>query len=183
MDSFQHYVLRADDARYHGGARDFSALDAIVWHCTAGDSVRAAREWLNRPNSDAPASYTYLIDRDPGPDAIVRMCPPELVSYHAGKSAPPGIPPQPKNSVNRRSLGIAFANINAEDPAKSVPLTTFQLQAGLWLGVTLMKLYPKIVPARNWGHIEVAPGRKFDPRPWVLDLNDWRKRLAEALRG
>jgi len=166
--SMQHRVVRMDNAKYHGGAFK-TAPDLIVWHCTASHSPKQTMAYLN--SGEKRASYHYLIDRD---GMIYRFCSPALVAYHAGISAwlPP---PVGRESVNKRSLGVAFANRNLP----GYPLTAEQTESALWLGVTLMRLY-KIPATHNVAHREVAPGRKTDPLPETLDMNQWRLTLSRA---
>ena len=173
VPSLQSRVVQLDTAKDHGGKRQ--RTDLIVWHCTGGDTADAAMEWLN--SDGATASYHYLIDKD---GTIKRFCPPDLIAYHAGVSSWPK-PPVGKVSVNSRSLGVAFANDNGTDTnAADDALTKEQIESGLWLGVTLMKLY-RIQPFNNVGHLEVSPGRKHDPAPHILNMQDWRERLGAAL--
>lgn len=168
-------VVRLDNAEDHGGKRLRTEL--IVWHATAGDRADSAMEWMNSPK--ATASYHYIIDKD---GTIYRFLHPDLVAYHAGKSAwpNPGHSGGMRGSVNARSLGVAFANDNGSDANEADDdLTREQVESGLWLGRTLMRLYA--VPATlNLGHREVSPGRKTDPLPRVLDMAHWRNLLARA---
>lgn len=176
MRSLQHRVVRLDNAKYHGGARPWSAINMIVMHCTAGGSARSSIEWMNRPNADNKTSYAYLIDRD---GMIYRMCAPLLTAYHAGDSAFPADPakaPKQGTTVNRRSLGIAWANYNDGEP-----LTAKQIESGLWVCATYCRGSNTSIPVpRVVGHSEVSPGRKTDPSPAVL-LDDWRAQLAAYL--
>lgn len=184
-DSLQHRVTRLDElgkgARYHGGLRTLADIRYIVAHATAGDTFASSMEWLNRDKAGAPkgtpldkkdrASYTYGIDRD---GSIWRAAAPEVVTYHAGDSGFPAMkyPPGNHTSLNRTSLGIAWANRGDGEP-----LTPEQIESGLWLyRVWMDKLW--IPPSRVLGHYEVSPGRKKDPRP-AIDMKDWREMLAE----
>lgn len=167
MDTYEPTVFRPDDARYHGGERS-TAVDMLVWHQSDGKSLRGAREWLNRASAGIhKASYHYMIDYD---GTIVRTLRPELVAYHAGRSAHPvgrsGV--LPGQSVNKRSIGICFIGLISE------ARTDEQTRAGLWLGRVL---WSRFHTKFDLGHKEVAPGRKFDPG-WSMD--EWRKLLAEA---
>ena len=186
--ALQSRVQHLDDARYHGGTREHP-VRGIVWHCTAGDTVNGARSWLDRLDRSPEgkpvpipgakrASYHYLIGKD---GAIVRTVHPEMVAYHAGLSAWPGLSLPGVNTVNPTTIGIAFANDDGSDenPADD-PLTAAQLESGLWLGAVLMAQYG-IVADLNRGHREVSPHRKVDPLPRILDMDHWRALLASPV--
>ncbi len=165
-------IVRWDNARYFGA--EAPDVKMLVWHATAGESAQSSAGWVNRPGvpPKEQASYHYIIERD---GTIYRMCPLNKRAFHAGRSAWPvpasGVPVG--SSVNRRSLGIAFANKNDGEP-----LTAAQIESGLWLGVTLMKRFS--VPWNmNLAHREVAPGRKSDPLPAVLSMDSWREQLKD----
>lgn len=181
----QARVTRRDDARYHGGPREWGAPGLIVMHCTAGDRAEPAIGWLNRilkKGEKGKSSYHYVIDTD---GRIIRTLDPKLIAYHADPAAWPvpagGVPKGA--GVNRVSIGIAFANDNGSDgDTADDPLTREQLESGLWLCRVLMGLYH--IPAhRVIGHRECAPGRKTDPLPRILDMHDWRAALGVACAG
>lgn len=169
-----------DDSRYRG--RGPLRVEYLIWHATAGASAQSSREWLNRRNPDGTAlppskwaSYTYIIDHD---GTIYRHTPLDQVACHAGRSQYPvprgGV--QAGRSLNNRSLGIAFANMN-----DGTPLTAAQLKSARWLAAVLMKRFG--VPAQNnLGHREVSPGRKTDPLPQTLNMNAWRAECAKLVR-
>jgi len=145
--------------------------------------------WLNRVTNTAEspahrASYHYIIDK-PWP-RIVRFLPPDYVAWHAGASWWP-TPPVRKwgvwQSVNRISLGVAFANDNgADNDERDDALTAWQFEAGLWLCVTLCRKY-NIPPERVLGHREVSPGRKTDPLPRVLNMDAFRAAIKQELEA
>jgi len=168
--SLQSRVVPLNNARYHGPRRSQFDINLIVMHCTAGASAHSSIVYLNRPNSNAPASYHYVIDRD---GTIYRHCPPDTVAYHAGDSAFPADPSKAKQggSVNPHSLGIAWANRNDGEP-----LTEPQIESALWLCSVF-----EIPPERVVGHCEVSPGRKTDPQP-CMDMDEWRNRLRAYLQ-
>ena len=56
-------------------------------------------------------------------------------------------------------------------------LTAEQLASGEWLAREMMARF-NVPSSRVLAHREVSPGRKFDPLPAILDMNDWRTRLA-----
>ena len=189
MRSLQHLV-RAGDARYKGDIRRRESITHIVWHCTAGDRASEAYSWLNRPASDHPASYHYLISNDRVETCeIIRMAPIDRITYHAGRSGWPNPPAWPAPwhelhvpSLNPVSIGISWANDNGTDRDLSDdPLTPWQIEAGLWLGVTMMHLCPNVTIGYNRGHCEVSPGRKTDPLTRVVNMDWWRELLREAM--
>ena len=173
-------LVHWDDSRYRG--KGTPKVKYLLWHCTAGASAQSSREWLNRRNEDGTdlppakrASYSYIIDHD---GTIYRHTPLTHIANHAGKSQYPvpasGV--QAGKSMNGTSLGIAFANMN-----DGTPLTAAQLKSARWLAATLMKRFS--VPAsHNLGHLEVAPGRKTDPRPDTLNMDYWRNECAKLVR-
>lgn len=177
IPSQQANVKRLDNARYKGARRDRSDISVIVVHATAGDTAMSSINYLNRADSDHKASYHYVIDRD---GTILRMLPIEIVAYHAGDSAWPSPQRYPPGnggtSVNKKSLGIAFANKqDGED------LTDEQMTSGLWLCRFWMESL-SIPPSRVVGHYEVSPGRKSDPRP-CLSMREFRQMLIDTEIG
>lgn len=179
IENLQHTVRRMDNARYTGGKREASAIDCLVIHATAGDRVDAAVGWMNRllHDGEGMASYHYLIPKDRA-EGIYRMCDPLVIAYHAGASAvPTENPPQPikrrwngrRPSLNKQSIGIAFANDNGSDGDQADDdLTPWQRQASLWLAAAMCRRF-KISPGRIFTHREVSPGRKTDPLPRIFD--------------
>lgn len=178
--NLQDRVVHLDNARHHGGLRPPGVrLDLVVWHATAGDTLAGAWSWLNRvlKSGESPGSYTYGIEKN---GTIHRTLPVSVTPYHAGRSAWPvplgGVPRYA--SVNTRSIGVAFANDNgSDDNPHDDSLTYEQALSGLWLGRVLTLQYG-IPLDRHRGHREVAPGRKTDPVPACVDMNDWRVALA-----
>ena len=173
--NLQDRVERLDCAVHHGPLRVGTQVTLLVMHTTDGGSARSSIDYLNTTD-DKTASYHYLIDRD---GAILRMTAPNLVAYHAGDSAWPnpipatrGNPDRPNGgrSVNRISIGIAWAN-------KGEPLTDEQIESAEWLCGALCHEYA-IDTAMVLGHREVSPGRKVDPEPQVIGMDEWRALLA-----
>lgn len=179
MQSYQQFVVNGPRAKYHGGSR-LVTPSMVVVHATGGDTADGAMTWLNRvlANGEHKASYHYLIDKPR--QQILRFCPVDLIAYHAGVSAWPDAP-MPWQSVNRISIGVAFANDNGDDQnLADDPLTPWQQQAGLWLVTTLCRQYQ--IPAnRVLGHREVSPGRKTDPLPRILSMDTFRAQVAAEL--
>lgn len=184
--SYQTRVRGLPLARYHGPVRDLDRVDLIVMHATAGDSARSSIDWLNRYESDDPASYHYVIDHD---GTIYRMCPVTLVAWHAGDSAWPAPQHYPPgnvyrtddgrvhhHTVNPRSIGIAWAN--RDDGTEA--LTPAQIESALWL----MGVYVPTGAAQDRAivaHYEISPGRKVDPGP-CMDMDVWRALVQLYLR-
>lgn len=163
-------VKRLDCAVHHGGERVIDPC-LIVWHTTDGDSAQSSIDYLNS-TADKSASYHYLIDRD---GAVLRMTDPDLIAYHAGDSAwpnPQAYPPGNGGSINRLSLGIAWAN-------KGERLTVQQQASGLWLAKIYCARYG-LTASQMIGHYECSPGRKTDPLP-AIDMNDWRRQIRMYL--
>jgi N-acetylmuramoyl-L-alanine amidase len=157
----------------HGPQRATTVL--CVWHATAGGTARSSAEWIARPNSGA--GYHFIIERD---GSVIASTPLTAVAYHAGRSAwpvpPAGVPAG--GSVNRRSIGVAFANRN--DGSEAV--TPAQIDAGVDLAALLAARYPALkAPAAHIRHRDCAPGRKSDPLPDALNWQAFVARLAAAL--
>ena len=175
-DSLQSRVTVLDNATHHGGERGAGPAE-IIWHSTRSRmSARDLIEYLNT-TKERIASYHYVIDRD---GAIVRMCRPELVAWHAGDSAWPNpivgdgteeCRPNGGHSVNAISLGFAFCT---KDDEGEQP-TALQIESALWLAKVYMARYD-IPPSLNLAHKEVSPGRKTDPIGF--DMDDWRRQIG-----
>jgi N-acetyl-anhydromuramyl-L-alanine amidase AmpD len=145
----------------HGGVR--ARTELCVWHSTAGGTAMSSLLWIARPNSGA--GYHYVIERD---GKIHGSTPRDRIAYHAGLSAwPVPVSGVPKGaSVNRRSLGIAFANKNDG----SERITEAQIAAAVALVAALRVAYPALRQASaHVRHRDVSPGRKSDPLPSALD--------------
>lgn len=180
MDSLQYRVRSpVETAKYHGGVRPSDRYQAIVVHSTAGHSSKESLSWLNRvlKNGEGKASYNYVIDRD---GTIWRFLPANIVAYHAGRSAWPGVTSQ-FGSINVSSIGIALDDENAVGDT----LPDIQLESLFWLCVTFCRQY-RIDPSKIISHRECAlpAGRKDDPLPSILDMPAWRERVVmELARG
>ncbi len=175
MSDLQSRVTHVDNAVYHGGERAESDIEIICMHATGGDSFASSMEWLNRPNSDHPASYNYGIDRD---GSITRMLPVTVIAYAQGDSAWPSPARYPPGnggkSINHRTLAIAWAN---KDDGEE--LSDEQIESGLWLCRFWMERLP-LPPSCVIGHYECSPGRKVDPRS-AMAMREWRQMLAEVI--
>lgn len=185
--SLQSRVRHLDNARHCGPARPVTDILWLTMHCTGSGRMRTARDviaWMNKPvdprginGPKGPISYGYVIDRD---GTIYRMTKPERVAYHAGDSRFPDPiratrdNPKPHGgaSINRKSLGIAWANDNLSER-----LTALQVESGLWLCHHWLNRLG--LPVSNViGHNECSPGRKVDPAR-AMPMGDWREMLAE----
>jgi N-acetyl-anhydromuramyl-L-alanine amidase AmpD len=167
--------LRADDdARFHGGARTVTL--GCIWHAT--DSARwygpgGTREYLN--SGEKKAGYNYVILSD---GAIVRFTPRDTIAYHAGVRCtwePPGAGLIVNESVNGRTLGIAFVIPNRRGTA----ITAAALESALWLGSVMQDRYG-YAAGMNLMHREVAPTWKSDVLPEILSAEHWRSLLASS---
>jgi N-acetyl-anhydromuramyl-L-alanine amidase AmpD len=108
---------------------------------------------------------------------VIASTPLTAVAYHAGRSAWPvpaaGVPAG--GSVNRRSIGVAFANRN--DGSEAV--TPAQIDAAVRLAGLLAERFPALQDTTaHIRHRDCAPGRKSDPLPTALDWPAFVARLA-----
>jgi N-acetylmuramoyl-L-alanine amidase len=141
-------------------SRNGVAIDAIVLHHTATNSVKVDLATLRQVQVPSRVSAHYLV----GPDGTVyQLVPDKLVAWHAGRSSLHG---QTEPTVNARSLGIEITN----DGTGVTPFTEEQYLALEQLVPYLARRYG--VPKENiLGHRDVAPGRKTDP----ADNFDWAR--------
>lgn len=180
LHSLQYRVKEGDFPRYHGGTR-VKAPKGIIIHCTAGDTVAGAVGWMNRilkNGEGGKTSYDYLIEKD---GTIVTMGRAKVITYHAGKSRWHSLPSR-FGSLNHCTLGIAFANDNGSDNnPHDDPLTIAQIESCTWLCCVMIEKFPTITVPHILGHIEVSPGRKFDPLPRILNMDWFRAQVREEL--
>jgi N-acetylmuramoyl-L-alanine amidase len=170
-------------ARYLGGPRQVTNL--VVWHATAGGTAASSLNWQNRPGlpSAQQTSYHAIIERD---GRVYLAAPVHRMAYHAGRSAWPIVPGQEiTGTLNRQSVGIAFANRNVPTGhpkyervteaqiTAAVELCLFWKERYAWLGET----------ARHVRHCDVSPGRKTDPLPDVLDWAAFLTRIEREVGG
>lgn len=133
----------------------------IVIHATATPGLASPLAWLCDPASKVSAHY--LIDKS---GVVYQLVHEEDVAWHAGMSFWNGKP-----DVNAFSIGIEL--VNANNGADPYPEP--QIMACAQLVRAQCEEYG-IAPRDVVGHLDVAPGRKDDPRG--LDLNAFRARLA-----
>lgn len=175
--SLQWRVQTLPMATHHGKSRPGSLVDLLVIHTTAGGDALGTIHWMN--GQEKQISYHYVIAHD---GMIYKMCPVTTVAYHAGDSAFPANfakAPHQGTSVNARSVGISFANMNNGEP-----LTEAQLDSGLWLcGAFCRGTVATVDPIsvdHIVGHSEVAPLRKSDPDPAIRPAG-WRAMVKTYL--
>lgn len=131
-----------------------TAVDTVVLHATAGESLSGAIGWLRKIG----LSYHYVIGDgrrkgDYADGEVVKLVPYTREAFHAGVSfGPQG------SGVNRYSIGICADNRN--DGRE--PWTDAQVGAA----ITLIRELRKAVPSLRYltTHYAVSPGRKSDPR-------------------
>jgi N-acetylmuramoyl-L-alanine amidase len=133
----------------HFSDREGHGPTLIVIHGDAGKSDAGTVSWL--ANSESKVSYHYLIGRK---GAVYQFVDDKDNAWHAGVSSFLG--KRIGNSVNRFSIGVAFANDGTE------PYQAIQYKAGGELVAALCKRYG-ITLDRVVGHNVVSPGRKTDP--------------------
>ena len=161
--------------REHGVKRLRTEL--VVWHSTAGGTARSSLQWIARAGSGA--GYHFIIERD---GTISASTPLDRTAWHAGLSAWPvpaaGVPRG--WSVNNRSIGVSFANMNDGSEA----ITEAQIVAALALATLLAARYPALgAITAHVRHRDVSPGRKTDPLPSALNWPAFRARLTAALKA
>ncbi|HJQ59449.1 MAG TPA: N-acetylmuramoyl-L-alanine amidase [Vineibacter sp.] len=167
----------------------------IVMHYTAGDSAKAAADWLCTPGVDASAHV--VVDRDGQVLQIVQF---NHRAWHAGTSSWRG-----RMACNAFSIGIEIANwgfcqkradgryyshAGVQVPADKIVETRHknggpvlgweiypkrQLDAVAELTRVLLKEYPSITDIA--GHDDVAPQNKVDPGP-AFPMQRFRDLLA-----
>lgn len=140
-------------------------VTCVIIHATAGGLAGSLRE-LSDPKPATPekrVSAHYCIDRD---GTVYKMVHEEDIAWHAGQSFWQG-----RTGVNAFSIGIELVNLNnGVDP---YPEPQLAAAAQLTRAICSEK---GIQPHDVVGHLDIAPGRKDDPRG--LDLVAFRARLA-----
>lgn len=150
-------MLRIEDrpSPNHGPRPPGVRPDLIVIHGSAGDSAAGDLSWIRNPASKV--SYHYLVGRNGN---VYRLVPESRRAWHAGVSSWQGRP-----DTNDYSIGISLSNRGPGEP-----FTPEQYTALIALTRDVMARW-NIPQSRIVGHLDVAPGRKFDP--W--DHFDWRR--------
>lgn len=141
-----------------GGAVTLLVLHADAHPDASPAGEKVVADWCCDPA--AKVSYHAIVSRDG--TTITSLVPVHRRAWHAGVSEWEG-----RSNVNDFSIGICLANRNDGEP-HPVP----QLRAAAAYCAALVVRYPKLVnpdgSLRIVRHLDVAPGRKTDPRS--LDL-------------
>ncbi len=153
----------------------------LVFHFTAGESIRSAVDWFCNP--DSKASAHLVIDRD---GSVIQLAPFNVRTWHAGRSHWEGV-----SGLNQCSIGIEMVNagrlsksgnrylswFNAEYPEEEIVELEHKFENihSYWHAYTEAQLERAtelagiLVNAYNLrgvvGHDDIAPGRKSDPGP------------------
>ncbi len=130
------------------------AIDMIVLHATATDTLADTFYYLIEKEGDARVSSHYVIDRD---GTIYRLVPDEKRAWHAGVSTWGDI----LSDINSHSIGIEF-QCPASGDRTFTEFTSAQIESGIALCQSLMAKYA-ILPHNVVAHSDIAPNRKFDP--------------------
>mgnify|MGYP001558695446 CR=1 FL=1 len=140
-------------------------VTCIVLHATATEGIDSPLRELCDPKPKTPekrVSAHYLIGKD---GRILHLVHETNVAWHAGVSAWKG-----RIGVNNFSIGIELVNLN--NGADPYPKPQLDACAGLVLAICQER---GVHTDDVIGHLNVAPGRKDDPKG--LDLVAFRKRL------
>jgi N-acetylmuramoyl-L-alanine amidase len=132
-------------------SRDGHAPSLVVLHGDAGKSDAGTIAWIASPASKV--SYHYLVGRD---GMVYQFVKEAANAWHAGLSSFNG--EAVGKSVNRISIGVAFAN----DGTGKEAYRAIQYERGAELVADICKRH-KIPVERVTTHAEVSPLRKFDP--------------------
>lgn len=143
----------------HSSSRKGHRPTLVVIHGDAGKSDAGTIAWVAHPDSEV--SYHYFVGRD---GTIYQFVHEKENAWHAGLSKFHG--EEIGNSVNRISIGVAFAN-NGTGKEK---YTDAQYERGAELLADICRRNG-IPLHRVRGHFEVSPGRKSDPWAWF----DWER--------
>lgn len=142
---------KSEKGNFNKGRAGDGRIRILVWHATVGGLQPSRARFRNKLEE---VSAHYFVDDD---GSIYQEVLDGDTAYHAGVSQWAG-----RVNINYCSIGIEIVNKN--DGAH--PISGAQLQACIDLGRYLTQKYdiPRSMQAR---HMDVAPGRKTDPR----DLN------------
>ena len=183
------------ESQNQGGSFKPGALDTIVIHYTAENSVQSAVKVLCDPQHEASAHL--VIGRD---NSITQLVPFDTIAWHAGRSSYGD-----RVGFNQYSIGIEIDNAgqltkhedvytswfgqeydekevfqgihrNQSEPTHWHRYTEDQIQIVEDMCVLLAKEYNiRLI----LGHEEVSPGRKIDPGP-AFPLDEMRDRVFRA---
>lgn len=151
----------------HCSKREYSPVDTIVIHCTAGSSTEGAyTTMLKREVSSHIIIPDY--DRAGEPNRVIRLVPDDKKSYHVLRS----IKFQGKTDINSRSLGIEIVNTGQEgDPYSLKQVADTAAWTRYWIGKFPIKYLVT--------HAYLDPTRRSDP----CVTFPWDNYIAEVLRG
>ncbi|GAC1387243.1 MAG: hypothetical protein NVSMB42_08250 [Herpetosiphon sp.] len=129
-------------------------IDMIVLHSTAGSKAGDLFTLSGRDHSHLVSIHYYITKLG----EIYQLVQDKDVAWHAGVSYWQG-----EGDCNKYSLGIELENLN--DGSDPYPET--QIDSLLWLCQIKVGQY-NIPQSRFVRHLDIAPGRKSDPRafPW-----------------
>lgn len=168
---------RLSPNRYQGVDQ---ALEGVVYHYTAGESMEGVLSWLCSSDSKVSAHFVVGVD-----GRIVQLMPLTDRAWHAGgvKSGH-GTKFQGSGRVNWRTLGIELVNrgpylVHHTGPSVEArhvlqrcehtrwhPYPERQIEGLERLVARLLELEPQLRdPSRHVGHSDVDPTRKLDPGP------------------
>jgi N-acetylmuramoyl-L-alanine amidase len=178
----------------HHSERRAEQVTAIIYHYTAGGSLRGTVKWFQ--NADSKVSAHYVIGKD---GTVVQMVALDRAAWHAGTSVLAGV-----EGVNHFSIGFEIVNWGkltrrdgkfftytgseyqgpepiAAESAFWEPYTDAQYRALIRLTTALLDKYPI---RHLTGHSDVATpkGRKIDPGP-AFDWPRIKTALPDAYRG
>lgn len=142
----------------------------VVLHGDAGRSDAGTVAWLQ--NKESAVSYHYLVGRD---GQVYQFVQESENAWHAGVSAFHGA--EVGNSVNKVSIGVAFAN----DGTGHEDYRSVQYEVGGQLVADICRRHG-IPLHRVRGHFEVSPGRKTDPWSW-FDWDAFYRAFGRACRA
>ena len=130
-------------------SRGGRAVDTIILHATASDSLAGAVAWFLDPKSRVSAHYVIGKAGE-----VVKLVPLSETAWHAGRS----LHPVGGGLVNGRSVGIELVNRNdGKDPYPAAQLAAVRrLVAEIRSALSIRYLY-------SHARVAVPRGRKTDP--------------------
>jgi N-acetylmuramoyl-L-alanine amidase-like protein len=146
-----------EKGNFNKGRAGSGKVRILVWHATVGGLQASRARFRNKLQE---VSAHYFVDRD---GSIYQEVLESDTAYHAGISQWAGL-----TNINYCSIGIEIVNKNDGQE----PIGGAQLQSCIDLGRYLTLKYD-IQRSMQTRHLDVAPGRKSDPRDldWGAFLN------------
>ncbi|MDQ6957949.1 MAG: 1,6-anhydro-N-acetylmuramyl-L-alanine amidase AmpD [Mariprofundaceae bacterium] len=177
-----HAAMRQLDSPHHNARPDGVNIDLIVFHAISlppgefgMDDVEAL--FTDQLDVAAHASFAglnglhvsahFVVDRH---GVITQFVPIVRRAWHAGESEWEG-----RADCNDYSIGIEIIGDEAH------PFTNAQYREAARLCRVLMEAYPGINAERIVGHVDIAPGRKWDPGK-LWDWGHFHRSLAHIQR-